>query len=186
MQYNDIIQKGQQKIASFQGIKRDAWDIDPLWKLKKIITIIGGRKVGKTYTLLQMIQEAIIKKLCKLNEIIFIDFSELSYRTIDIDALHQDVLSQGIEHPVYCFDEIQEVPEFDRQLISLYNQDCKLFITGSNSKMLSSDLATILRGKTYELHQTPLSFKEFLRFKGQEELKNDLILDQLFDEFVKW
>jgi hypothetical protein len=42
MQYKEIIQKGQQRISSFQGIKRDAWDIVPLWKLKKIITLIGG------------------------------------------------------------------------------------------------------------------------------------------------
>ncbi len=131
-------------------------------------------------------QEAIQSRLCKLEEIIFIDFSELSYHTIDIDNLHQYILSQGIKNPVYCFDEIQEVPDFDRQLISLYNQECKIFITGSNSKLLSSELATILRGKTYELHQTPLSFGEFLRFKKYTTLPNDLVLDQLFDEFVNW
>jgi predicted AAA+ superfamily ATPase len=52
--------------------------------------------------------------------------------------------------------------------------------------MLSSDLATILRGKTYEVHQTPLSFKEFLHFRQYNHLPSDLMLEQLFDEFVKW
>ncbi|MDR3169345.1 MAG: ATP-binding protein [Candidatus Peribacteria bacterium] len=184
MRYKEIIQKGQKKITQFSGIKRELPSLDSLWNLKKIITILGGRKVGKTYSLLQQIQEAINTQKCTLEEVIFIDFSELDYRNINIDDLHSYVGSLGIEHPVYCFDEIQEVKDFDRQLISLYNQGCTLFITGSNSKMLSADIATILRGKTYEIRQTPLSFQEFLRFKNYETLPNDLILDQLFDEFV--
>ncbi|MDR2415870.1 MAG: AAA family ATPase [Candidatus Peribacteria bacterium] len=183
--YKEIIQKGQKKIAYHQGILRESHPLTSLWDLKKIITILGGRKVGKTYLLFQYIQEAIQKHLCKLEEIIFIDFSELSYRSLDINDLHQYVVSQGIEHPVYCFDEIQEVPDFERQLISLYNQGYKLFITGSNSKMLSSELATILRGKTYEIYQNPLSFKEFLLFKQYKNLPSNFLLDQLFDEFVK-
>jgi predicted AAA+ superfamily ATPase len=92
--YKEIIHKGQKKIQHHQGILRETQSIESLWHLQKIIAILGGRKVGKTYLLFQFIQTAILKQLCTLEEVIFVDFSELSYRTINIDDLHHYVLSQ--------------------------------------------------------------------------------------------
>lgn len=186
MNYSEIISQWQKKISNYQGIKRDFQPIQPLWSLHKIITILWWRRVGKTRTLMQLMQEAINLKLCSLDQIIFIDFSELNNNNISLENLHTYIQQLGIHHPIYCFDEVQELQDFDRQLTFIYNQTSKLFITGSNSKLLSQDLATILRGRTYELHQTPLSFNEFLRFRGFPSIPNEIILNTLFDEFVKW
>jgi predicted AAA+ superfamily ATPase len=185
MHLRELISLGQQKVLHYTWYKRESIALQDIRPLHKIITILWGRRVGKTSLLMQFIQEAITQWLCTSEEVIFIDFAEAWNKRIDILELHAFVTTQGISHPVYCFDEIQEIDDFDRQLIVLYNLGLKIFITGSNSKLLSQDLATILRGRTYEIHQEVLSFREFLVFKNQHNVTNKLSLDILLEEYLK-
>ncbi len=185
MNYGEIIAQWQKRVAQYKGIKRLWIQTDTLRALPKIITLLWWRRVGKTYTLIQIIRDCIAQWYCKLEQIIFIDIAELDHQHISIQTLHTYILDQWITNPVYCFDEIQELADFDRQLIYLFNQWVKIFITGSNSKLLSQELTTVLRWRTYEVHQTLLSFQEFLLFKWHDIVPNDIILENLFDEYVK-
>ncbi|RMD89807.1 MAG: ATP-binding protein, partial [Calditrichaeota bacterium] len=74
-------------------------------------------------------------------------------------------------HPVYLFfDEIQNIPYWDKSVRRIFDREpnVKLAITGSSSKLLASEISTALRGRTLSYYISPLSFKEFLRFKNVE------------------
>ncbi len=82
----------------------------------------------------------------------------------------------------YVFiDEVQNVPEFEKLLEGLYfHPNIDLYVTGSNAFLLSSELATLLTGRAYEIHVMPFSFSEFLEFKG-----NPSNPDRAYAEYVR-
>jgi uncharacterized protein len=94
----------------------------------------------------------------------------------------------------YFFDEIQNVPLWERWLNNLYKEGKKVFATGSNSQLLSSEISTFLTGRNKVLKLFPFSFKEFLRLKGievaEEEIKSDLLTSSrkavLFSNFLEY
>lgn len=137
-------------------------------KLQKIFAVIGPRRSGKTYFLRQIYDELEISR----NQVVFLDFSEIvlaDFKTEDFTLL----LSAFIElypedEPVFFFDEIQEVGNYEAGLKYLLNRNNLIFITGSSSKMMIDDLSSSLRGKVLNYFLLPLSFKEYLMFKESE------------------
>ena len=140
--------------------------------LNKAITVIGLRRVGKTYLLYQTMQELL--KSSKLENIFYVNFEDNRLEGITSKDLSRIVELYKKYNPksktMYLFfDEIQNVAgweKFVRRLLE--RRDARIFITGSSSKLLSKEIATSLRGRSLSFKLFPLSFREFLKFKGFE------------------
>ncbi len=135
------------------------------YKDKQIIKVITGlRRSGKT-TLMEMYKEKLVSEGVQEDQIIHINFEDITYNCIETYLdLHSEVMSRlrpdGMNYII--LDEVQRVPEFERAVDSLYiKKNCDVYITGSNSKLLSSDLSTLLAGRYVEINVLPLSFSEY-------------------------
>ncbi len=137
----------------------------------KIITISGARRVGKTYFLYSLIKE--MRNKLKNNVLVYINFEnerlypyKTEYLNLFVEAYYELFPLNRSETVYFFFDEIQNVPQWELFVRRLYdNQNCRIFITGSSSKMLSKDIATSLRGRTLNYELFPLSFKEYVQIK---------------------
>lgn len=136
-------------------------------KVVKVLT--GQRRVGKSYVLRQTAKHLMQQGVCS-NNIVFInreltafDFIE-DYKDLDefIRLYRQELNPQG---RIYIFiDEVQDIDGWERVINSLsqdYTEDYEIFITGSNSKMFSGELSTLLSGRYVEFHIFPLSYEEY-------------------------
>jgi len=146
---------------------------------KSIIKVITGqRRVGKSYILKQL-RNKILSENPKANGIIIDkELYEFDFIT-DYKALYIYV-KKNIKKSRYNFlmiDEIQNIEGFEKALRSIYNEKlCDIFISGSNAKMLSGDLATHLSGRYIEFKINSLSYIEFLSFHNLENNDDSLYL----------
>ena len=146
--------------------------MDKLIRMKdeKIIRVITGiRRCGKS-TLLALFQEYLLQNGVRDDQIVSINFEDLQFEhLLDYRKLYEYVTARlAVGKRSYVFlDEIQNVPEFQKCVDSLYIKDnVDVYITGSNAHMLSGDLATLLSGRYIELNMLPLSFAEYYEMKG--------------------
>ncbi len=137
----------------------------------KIITVIGPRRAGKTYLMYQL-----ISTIPDITNSIYINFEDerLQLAAQDLQSIFDayfELYPDKNNKDIYLFfDEIQEVPGWEKFVRRAYDTITRrIFITGSSAKMLSKELATALRGRSINYEVYPLSFKEFLHFKGIEE-----------------
>jgi predicted AAA+ superfamily ATPase len=138
----------------------------------KIITLVGVRRSGKTSYLFNLIEDLLVRGV-PLAQILYVNFEDerLDLKTEELDLLLQayrelypDV---NIEDCWFFFDEIQNIAGWDKFIRRVYDKGTKnIFITGSNARFLSSEIATSLRGRTISYEVFPLSFREYLSFKG--------------------
>lgn len=150
---------------------------------KNIIKILTGqRRVGKSYILKAVAEE--VPSLDPDANFISINLEDFAFSHItDAATLHAEISSRLIEGKKnYIFlDEIQEVADFDRVVRSLLlNPDNDIYITGSNSKMLSSEMASRLAGRSVEIHVHPLTYREFLEFHSLDDC------DELLDVYLRY
>jgi len=165
-----------------------------------VSTVIGARRAGKSFRVLQAADEMIKqKKIKSINQVCFLDFDNpiLSAMTAgELKSIQQTFLKLNPENDLktpilFILDEIHKIPGWEEYVIDLSrNTNWKVIVTGSSSKMLKHDLATELRGKAVPSAVYPLSLNEFMRFKefklktgstkGQAEAR------RLFDEYLKW
>ncbi|MDR2415721.1 MAG: AAA family ATPase [Candidatus Peribacteria bacterium] len=83
-----------------------------------------------------------------------------------IDAYIELYNDKNLQEVYFFFDEIQNIPHWEKFVRRIYEDGMKnIFITGSNAKLLSKEIATSLRGRSLSFELLPLSFKEFLAFK---------------------
>ena len=147
-----------------------------LYKDKQIIKVITGiRRSGKSTILYEFKKELIDSGVLEKN-IISINFEDNDNRELlDFQKLHDYIIEKANKKFMnYIFlDEIQNVKEFQKCIDSLLLRDyLDIYITGSNSYMLSGELATYLTGRYIQIHVSPLSFKEYLSYYGEDnELK---------------
>jgi hypothetical protein len=155
-------------------IKRD----ETLGKLRKftdkrlVKVVTGIRRCGKS-TALAMFREELQKKALDANFIV-LDFERAGDRGIrTAETLYQRVaeaLAPGRKNYVFL-DEIQHVEKFEEAVDALYARgDCDLYLTGSNSRLLSSEISTLLSGRHVEIHMQPLSFAEFLSARRRDRV----------------
>jgi len=163
--FKDIILENQE-FSPNTGIKRQHMEIPVDSEI--IISIIGARRSGKTFLLYQLIEELKKKGLSNEN-IVFINFEDerLSIRSEDLDGIlqaYQELYPHIALNTVYFFfDEIQNFKGWERFVRRLYDTKSKnIFVTGSNSKLLSSEIATELRGRTVSYTLFPFNFNEFI------------------------
>ena len=134
-----------------------------------IKVIVGVRRCGKSYMFNLIIDELLERGINKEN-ILLINFESAKYRNVsnprELDLLVRD-LTKEINGKIYMFfDEIQNVDEWEKSINSFrVDYDCDIYLTGSNSKLLSGELATHLTGRYMEIKMYPFSFKEYLDYK---------------------
>ena len=140
-----------------------------------IIVLTGQRRVGKSY-ILKMIRDIKVKD--ENNNIIYIDKEKKAFDHI---KKHQDLNSyidthyQNGKMNYILVDEIQEIEEFERTVRSYITEpDAEVIITGSNAKMLSKELSTIIGGRYKEIYIQSLSYKEFLQFHNLQDSDDSL------------
>lgn len=142
------------------------------WKDEQVIKVVTGiRRCGKS-TLLTQYQEWLKTEGITDDQIISVNFEELEYEELlDYKKLYYYLKERLAENKTtYIFlDEIQNVINFEKVVDSLYvKPNIDIYITGSNSYLLSGDLATLLTGRYVEIKMLPLSFKEFLALTGMD------------------
>ena len=139
------------------------------YKDTPIIKILTGvRRCGKS-TILKMIIEKLKEQGISEERIVHYNFDSLEYEEIKTAKKLFNVLKQNLSHDItYLFlDEIQEVEDWEKVVNSLmtdYNVD--IYVTGSNSRMMSSEISTYLTGRYVAFRIFPLSFLEYLEFRS--------------------
>lgn len=130
-----------------------------------IIVLVGQRRVGKSY-MLRMVRDA--KMSNSSNNVIFIDKEKRAFDTIkNYQDLNQYIEAQWVEgkHNYILIDEVQDIDEFERTVRSYRTEpDTDIIITGSNARMLSNELSTLIGGRYKEIYIQSLSYTEFLTF----------------------
>lgn len=173
-----------------------------LEKLKKlleseqIITITGARRAGKSFLMRQLAKD-LEKKGVSKNQILIINLEDPRLPELDSSVL-QEIYETYLEFlrpkgKLYLFlDEIQEVEKWEKWVLAMQElKKAQLIISGSNAKLLSRELSTLLTGRHLDLTVLPLSFREFLKFKGIETEDKIQILSQeikikgLLREYIK-
>ena len=161
--------------------------IRPYYDVDLIKVITGIRRSGKS-VLMETIKDEIISNGIKGSHVICINLEDLDYAFItDVKDLHAEIVSHITDKDRYYIflDEIQHINDFEKLLASLRAKfNCSIFVTGSDSTMLSGDLATLLTGRTVEFEIFPFSFKEsvdFLRLNNIDVNPDDFIID-----YIKW
>lgn len=136
------------------------------FKDKQLIKVVTGvRRCGKS-TLFEIFQDYLLKNGINQEQIISINFEDADFEELtDYKELYKYLSNKLVQDKMnYIFlDEIQNVPEFQKAVDSLYiRKNVDLYITGSNAYFLSGELATLLSGRYVEIKMLPFSFKEFL------------------------
>lgn len=144
--------------------------------LIKVLT--GVRRCGKSTILLQ-IKDLLIERGVNEENIILYNFESKKYDQLKKgDMLYENVIeiSNKISERIYLlFDEIQMVDGWEKVISSFkVDIDCDIFITGSNSKLLSSELATHIAGRYIQFQIYPFSYKEFLLASNKQNNKSEL------------
>lgn len=149
-------------------IKRELYmkRIRPFIGLDLIKVITGIHRCGKS-VMLELIKQKLVESGVNPTQFISINFEDLSYSHLQTaQSLHDEITrhAKEIGGKVYLFfDEIQEVKDWEKCINSFrVSLDCDIYITGSNAKLLSSELATYLGGRYVEFVIYPFSFKEFM------------------------
>ena len=169
-------------------LKRETYleQIRPYYESDIIKVITGVRRSGKSI-LLDTIKEELIENGVSEEHIIYLNFEDLDNDYIvDASDLNKEIKSR-VKDPdkYYIFlDEIQHIESFEKALASFRaTLNVSLFVTGSNSALLSGELATLLTGRTVEFEILPFSFYEM---KLYYELNNKAFSEDLFVNYLKW
>ena len=142
-----------------------------------IIVLVGQRRVGKSYTL-KMIRDR--KKIDNGNNIIYIDKEKREFDSIQTYQDLNDYIGHYFmpdKHNYILIDEIQDIKEFERSIRSYRTEpNTDIIITGSNARMLSNELTTIIGGRYKEIYIQSLSYNEFLKFHQLSDNDESLAL----------
>ena len=129
---------------------------------EEIIVLSGIRRCGKS-VLLQQIREKSVERDFYFN---FEDERLIGFNVADFQLLHECLIELYGVQRTWFFDEIQNIPEWERFVRRLFNVGHKIYVTGSNANMLSRELGTHLTGRCIQIELFPFSFKEFLSLRG--------------------
>lgn len=160
---------------------RDSYDSE----LIKII--VGVRRSGKSVLMMQIIEELKLKGI-KENHIIYINFEDYDYTDYTNPKMFHQYVKEKIkdkEKYYLFFDEIQNVQDFEKVINSFRaTMNVSIFITGSNSRVLSGDLSTYLAGRYINIRMMPFTFSEYMEL--QKEQGNIKDKEEAFLEYIEW
>ena len=140
-------------------------------KPRKIIVITGFRRAGKTYLIFHLIQQ-LLEEIDK-SKVIYLNFEDerIPLKTEFLTNLLPAIRQAHNKIEFLFLDEIHNIPEWSKWLRRIYdNEEIRIFVTGSSSKMSSQEIPTELRGRFLEVKVFSLSFKEYLAFKGSKTI----------------
>lgn len=129
---------------------------------------VGVRQAGKSYLLFQRMQQ-IMKKGTDVEDIVYVNFDDERLKemtAMDFDLILQAYHSMCEGTPVFFFDEIQNVDGWANFARRLANRKYQVYVTGSNAKMLSRDIETVLGGRYLDIKVFPYGFEEYLKANG--------------------
>lgn len=160
----------------------------------KIVSLSGVRRSGKTFLLFETIKSLLSGELPK-ERILYINFEDerLEFGKDDLDLIMQSYRELypdiSLSQCHFFFDEIQNVPGWEKFVRRVYDGVTKnIFVTGSNSQILGTEIATSLRGRTVSYKVFPLSFREYLSFNNVEpdlhHSKTRAKVVHLFEKFL--
>jgi predicted AAA+ superfamily ATPase len=164
--------------------------------LGKIVTIVGPRRAGKTWYFFQLMA-ALEERGGQKKQFIYLNFED---ERLELESNYDQILGaylelypeQELEEIYLFFDEIQELNGWEKYVRRLYDTvSKKIFLTGSNAKMLSQEIATSLRGRSLSFEIMPLSFYEFLTFQDIDpedrySTRNRARIENSFTEYLVW
>ncbi len=166
-------------------------EIKKFLDLKQIVAFTGLRRVGKTTLILKIIEDSIRKGFNPRNIIYFSfdEFKEIEIR--EVMRVYEEVIEKNLRNEKYflLLDEIQKLSNWEEQLKVIYDifKNIKIIISGSESLFIKRKSKETLAGRIFEFKIEPLSFKEFLTFKGVDFKPTGLYekeLYRLFNEFI--
>ncbi len=169
-------------------LKREVYleQIRPYYDSDIIKVITGVRRAGKSI-LLDTIKDELSEKGIPGDHIIYLNLEDLDYDYIESASdLNKEIKSRiSKDGKYYIFlDEVQHVKEFEKALASFRaTLDVSLFVTGSNSTLLSGELSTLLTGRTVEFEILPFSFYEMKQYYELNGMKWN---EDLFYDYLKW
>lgn len=170
-------------------IKRERYlaKIRPFYDADLIKVLTGVRRCGKS-VMLSQIEEELRNDGYDDEHIIKINFEDLQFEKIrNAQRLNKHIINLIKDQKKYLIflDEIQHVRSFEKVLSSLRaTVNCSIFITGSNSKLLSGKMATLLVGRCIEFRIMPFSFAESFEFS--KALGKDVYPDELLIDYINW
>lgn len=145
------------------GIEREELTrVGKYLRLPYVIVFSGLRRVGKSTLLAQIAHKFYPRGYYFVN---FEDERMLNFSATDFDLLHEVLVELFTEQEVFFFDEIQNVPGWERFVRRMVDKGYKLYLTGSNASLFSQELGTKLTGRYLPIELLPFSFREFLAFK---------------------
>lgn len=159
-------------------IKRDYYisKIEKYLDKELIVVLVGQRRVGKSYILRQLRDE---KSSASDTNVIYIDKEKRQFDAIknyhQLNEYIEERISIG-KHNLILIDEVQEIEGFEHSIRSFNtDEDTDVVVTGSNARMLSSDLSTIIGGRYKEIYIQSLSYREFLEFHNLSDSDESLL-----------
>jgi predicted AAA+ superfamily ATPase len=178
--------------------KRDFYDkkISNFLKNDEVIVIKGIRRSGKSTLMINQIKKLVDEGI-SINDILIINLEDPRFiNNLNLELLQtiKDTYIQYLNptsRPYIFLDEIQNIPQWEKWINKEYELKLShLIITGSNSSMLSSEIASSLSGRYLSIDVYPLSFKEYLEFKNitinslLDLVDNKIILNREFEQFI--
>jgi len=170
--------------------KRDLYlkQIKPFIDKPLIKVITGIRRSGKSI-IMKLLKEDFLEREIDENQIIYLNFESLEFSDIsNAEKLYFYIKDRIVKdkRTYLLLDEIQEVNSWEKAVNSfLADFDVDIYLTGSNSRLLSSELATYLSGRYVEIHLYPLSFSEYLQFKSARTGINEFNIQVEFKTFLR-
>ena len=152
---------------------------------KDIVKIFTGiRRSGKS-TLMAQVRDELVERGVVEEQIITINFEDLRFRSKTVEALFEEIINQYSGERLYLFfDEIQELESWEELISSLrVTIDTDIYLTGSNSRLLSGELATLLSGRYIEIRIYPFSFKEIIALSA---MINRSDLERVFRDYIRF
>lgn len=187
--FRTLIREGQEEIRDIELYER------PLdFEEQGRYVLVGVRQAGKSYMLYKRVRQ-LLRNGHHLEEIVYIDFDDerlVGMKADDFDLILQAYQSVYPHTPLLFFDEIQNVEGWEHFARRLANRKFQVFITGSNAKMLSRDIQTVLGGRYLDETIYPYSFYEYLEAQGVRLSKewqyghDRSKVQQAFSQYMNW
>lgn len=187
--FKTLIIEGQEEIQDVELYQRP-FEFEELGRY----VLVGIRQAGKSYLLYQRAKQ-LIKQGHNANELIYINFDDerlLGMTADNFDLILQAYSSMFPSKPILFFDEIQNIKGWEHFARRLANQKYMVYITGSNAKMLSRDIATTLGARFFDERVYPYSFREYVEAQGIKLRKEWIFskqksqVQQLMNEYFRW
>lgn len=187
--FRTLIHEGQEEIREVELYDRP-FDFEENGRY----VLVGVRQAGKSYMMYKRARQMMTAGY-QLEDMVYINFDDerlMGMTADELDFILQAYQSVYNRTPVLFFDEIQNVEGWEHFARRLANKKYHVFITGSNAKMLSRDIQTVLGGRFLDAHIYPYSFAEYLEAKGvtlEREWqygRQRAVVQQNFADYMKW